>query len=85
MKQSYAQLTGIILFDQWRNGLNGAALLDYPQGAAYLTASQVEGFAREFRGGVAQLVRALPCHGRGRGFESRRSRQFPGKPVLRDN
>ena len=25
-------------------------------------------------GGVAQLVRALPCHGRGRGFESRRSR-----------
>jgi hypothetical protein len=26
------------------------------------------------RGGVAQLVRALPCHGRGRGFESRRSR-----------
>src|SRR5665213_251761 len=30
------------------------------------------------RGGVAQLVRALPCHGRGRGFESRRSRHsFP--------
>ncbi len=27
------------------------------------------------RGGVAQPVRALPCHGRGRGFESRRSRQ----------
>ena len=26
-------------------------------------------------GGVAQLVRALPCHGRGCGFESRRSRQ----------
>jgi hypothetical protein len=26
------------------------------------------------RGGVAQQVRALPCHGRGRGFESRRSR-----------
>src|SRR5262249_32014380 len=26
------------------------------------------------RGGVAQPVRALPCHGRGRGFESRRSR-----------
>src|ERR1051325_7278535 len=28
------------------------------------------------RGGVAQLVRALPCHGRGRGFESRRSRHL---------
>ena len=26
------------------------------------------------RGGVAQLVRALPCHGRGRGFEPRRPR-----------
>ena len=25
--------------------------------------------------GVAQLVRALPCHGRGRGFESLRSRR----------
>lgn len=27
-------------------------------------------------GGVAQLVRALPCHGKGRGFEPRRSRQY---------
>ena len=26
--------------------------------------------------GVAQLVRALPCHGRGRGFESLRSRRY---------
>ncbi len=26
-------------------------------------------------GGVAQLVRALACHARGRGFESRHSRQ----------
>ncbi len=28
-------------------------------------------------GDVVQLVRTLPCHGRGRGFESRRPRQFP--------
>jgi hypothetical protein len=29
---------------------------------------------RKERGDVAQLVRALPCHGRGRGFEPRRPR-----------
>ena len=29
---------------------------------------------RKCRGDVAQLVRALPCHGRGRGFEPRRPR-----------
>ena len=27
-------------------------------------------------GSVAQLVRALPCHGRGHGFESRLNRHF---------
>src|SRR5436190_9873460 len=35
-------------------------------------------------GGVAQLVRALPCHGRGYGFEPRRSRHlsaFSGPSV----
>ncbi len=30
----------------------------------------------EENGFVAQLVRALPCHGRGREFESRRIRHF---------
>jgi hypothetical protein len=29
---------------------------------------------RKESGDVAQLVRALPCHGRGRGFEPRRPR-----------
>jgi hypothetical protein len=29
---------------------------------------------RKEMGDVAQLVRALPCHGRGRGFEPRRPR-----------
>ena len=29
-----------------------------------------------FRGALAQLVRALPCHGRGCGFEPRRLRFF---------
>jgi hypothetical protein len=28
------------------------------------------------RGDVVQLVRTLPCHGRGREFESRRPRHF---------
>ena len=32
--------------------------------------------SRERCGGVAQLVRALACHARGRGFESRHSRHF---------
>ena len=33
------------------------------------------GFSGEYGvGGVAQLVRALACHARGRGFESRHSR-----------
>ena len=31
---------------------------------------------RSQTGDVVQLVRTLPCHGRGRGFESRRPRQF---------
>ena len=42
-------------------------------------------------GDVAQLVRALPCHGRGRGFEPRRPRhsfqehsRIDGIPILGD-
>ena len=31
---------------------------------------------------VAQLVRALPCHGKGRGFESHRTRQELLQKVL---
>jgi len=34
-------------------------------------------FISHIIGGVAQLVRALACHARGRGFESRHSRHFP--------
>ena len=33
-------------------------------------------------GGVAQLVRALPCHGRGYGFEPRHSRHFRYRDCL---
>gem|GEM_PF-1555384 len=34
-------------------------------------------------GGVAQLVRALACHARGRGFKSRHSRHLVVAPVIR--
>ena len=33
-------------------------------------------------GAVVQLVRMLPCHGRGRGFESRPLRNFKLKPAF---
>jgi hypothetical protein len=35
----------------------------------------------QHRGDVVQLVRTLPCHGRGREFESRRPRQFFPKQL----
>ncbi len=38
--------------------------------------------AKMHLGDVAQLVRALPCHGRGRGFEPRRPRHSFQKSSL---
>ena len=55
---------GVFFF--WKNITN---LLTVHWQLAYI-------LAPVFSGGVAQLVRALPCHGRGCGFESRRSRHF---------
>ena len=37
---------------------------------------------RKESGDVAQLVRALPCHGRGRGFEPRRPRHQSDDPTI---
>ena len=49
-------------------GKNPHKPVDEKAGVTYLLAP--------LSGGVAQLVRALPCHGRGYGFEPRRSRHF---------
>jgi hypothetical protein len=48
------------------------------------TTGKVQRFAArlsEGEGDVVQLVRMLPCHGRGRGFEPRRPRQIPEKTI----
>ncbi len=50
----------------------------HPEGPAFksLTAHHP---AVHYRGDVVQLVRTLPCHGRGREFESRRPRHSPSE------
>src|SRR5436853_92248 len=40
------------------------------------TPGDIAYFRAPLNGGVAQLVRALPCHGRGSGFEPRHSRHL---------
>jgi hypothetical protein len=47
--------------------------------------TRVSGKGKKQRGDVVQLVRTLPCHGRGRGFESRRPRQFFSAACTRRN
>ncbi len=46
-------------------------------GECLKSVSHSDVYSVHVRGGVAQLVRALACHARGRGFESRHSRHFP--------
>src|SRR5262245_19014430 len=48
--------------------------LDFDQARSYRTEPDGRRLCRGHYGGVAQLVRALACHARGRGFEPRRSR-----------
>ena len=48
--------------------------LDFDQARSYRTEPGGWRLCRRHYGGVAQLVRALACHARGRGFEPRRSR-----------
>src|SRR6266536_4882940 len=55
-----------------------------------LKRARSEPIVANFRGALAQLVRALPCHGRGCGFEPRRLRfsslkDRPDSRQFRDN
>ena len=68
--------------DPWRcrPQMNAVLLLQSNSFAGKSLVPQAAGFKSGFRspgqksGDVVQLVRTLPCHGRGRGFESRRPR-----------
>src|SRR4029077_2632877 len=51
-----------------------AECASYAKPAKALTRAAFDEVLSFERGDVVQLVRTLPCHGRGRGFESRRPR-----------
>src|SRR3546814_8151654 len=60
-----------------RSGGGEDGALDSPPGSEYTTRLDAPGGSAGMSGGgVAQSVRALACHARGRGFESRHSRHF---------
>src|ERR1700675_1099480 len=48
----------------------------HPKGHPFKSDTAHHPCATPFSGDVVQLVRTLPCHGRGREFESRRPRHF---------
>ena len=55
------------------------AMLDFNSVGSYRTKIPMLANMHGSAGGVAQLVRALACHARGRGFEPRRSRHSSPK------
>jgi hypothetical protein len=66
------------LYDEWVRALSSAvrAFGLHPKGRPFKSDSAHHCDASLFSGDVVQLVRTLPCHGRGREFESRRPRHF---------
>src|ERR1700687_6356101 len=62
----------------WARALSSAvrAFGLHPKGRPFKSDSAHHCDAIPFSGDVVQLVRTLPCHGRGREFESRRPRHF---------